>query len=1130
MEPLSPASPAHNATVMASAGTGKTWLLITRLVHLLLAGAQPGGIVAITFTRKAAAEMEERLAQRLFEMAAADDQTLDALFQQQGIMVTPENRKKARILYEALLYSQQGIRTTTFHAFCQEILRRFPLEAEVPAGFELLENSAAIQQEAWDALFSEATRSPEGALASALETLFLHCGGLFNTQNALLDFLAHRSDWWAFTDHRKDPVAYARETLRSQLRVDADTDPIRHFFSEGCQEALREYAELLSLHRTKTNMALAETLFRTLETQPITSQFTELLGIFLTRTLEPRSMRPTKTRSRAMGEKGEKRFLKLHEELCESLQQTLGQLASQQTLRLSSAWFFAGHRLVEHYQRIKEEQRLLDFADLEWKAYKLLSTAGNAHWVQYKLDQRIDHLLIDEFQDTNPTQWRLILPLLEEMAATTLEERPRSVFLVGDGKQSIYRFRRAEPRLFDAASSWLAEHLGAKCYPMDKSWRSAPAIMAFVNHLFGSGELSHFLPHFHPHETHRQDLWGRVELLPLIEADQSPQPPSRTALRNPLQEPRQPLVDQRHYREGQQIAATIQALMEERAPIEDGGKFRPISYGDILILIARRTHLPPIEQALRDAGVPYLGANRGTLLESQEIQDMEALLGTLSLPHDNLSLAVTLRSPLFACSDEELITLATERRGSWWERLLSLCPPPGSPLARAQKLLPQWRELATRLPVHDLLQRIYSEGNVPARFEAAFPQHLKPRVRANLDRFLQLALEVDSGRYPSLMHFITRLQDLRELKQDAPDEAPGHTTEPQVRLMTIHAAKGLEAPVVFLVDSASSSRQNPSWTALVNWPPDAPQPSHFLLAGRSGEADPLTRSLLEKQASEERREEANLLYVAVTRARQLLYISACAPSRGNYLGWYGIIQRQFETETNETGRILCQSGTPPKLPPQSGSSSKNKGIEPDPGLRRPLNIRPLYTEIAPSRQQLAYSGEGGDPDGRLRGIVIHRLLDLLSRNPHEKPHSLLHRVAGELALKPDSRLLIECQQEVLSVMEAPALHPLFDETRYLRTYNEFPLIYELDGRTVHGIIDRLLLEEEGVTLIDYKTHRGVSPENISSLAENYRPQMELYALGVQKLWPGKPLRTFLLFTANQTLYPISVIMDNRSER
>ncbi len=1121
MTRLAPAIPSNNATVMASAGTGKTWLLVTRLVRLLLAGARPEGILAITFTRKAAAEMQTRLTQRLYDMAAADNEHLSVLLEQQGVIAEKKNLDRARHLYEMMLHTPQTVRTSTFHAFCQEILRRFPLEAGVSPGFELLESCAALQQEAWDALFNEATMHPDAELSSALDTLFLHCGSLFGTRTALQEFLQHRSDWWAYTDNHPDPVSFASHELQSQLDIGLDKNPVKHFFSTTCRKKLLEFAHLLTRHKTKTNSEQAATLFRCLETENIEPLFPEIREIFLTQKNEPRKREPNKTRAKAMGEKGQERFVQLHDELSSAILELLQQLAAQQTLRLSSAWFLAGHRLIEHYQRIKEEQRLLDFADLEWKSYKLFNTAGSAHWVQYKLDQRIDHLLIDEFQDTNPTQWRLILPLLEEMAAGE-PERPRSVFLVGDSKQSIYRFRRAEPQLFDTANRWLIRNLNAHSYSMAKSWRSAPAIMEFVNELFGSGELNRRLPHFPPHDTHHKQLWGRVELLPLIEPDKPAAEPGTQELRNPLQQPRPPRTDQRYYQEGQQIAATIRSLTEQPVIINDGTLTRPLNYGDILILIARRTHLPAIETALRNAGIPYLGANRGTLLESQEIMDMEALLETLTMPYNNLSLAVVLRSPLFACSDRDLVALASEEQGNWWERLMKLSALRGSPLARARQRLAEWHALTGHLPVHDLLQRIYSEGNVPARYEAAFPAHLRSRVRANLQRFLQLALEVDSGRYPSLSHFLARLQELRDLKQDAPDEAPTCSGEPQVRLMTIHAAKGLEAPVVFLADSASSSKQKSGWNALINWPADQSRPSHFLLAGKKQGSDPLTHSLLEQQTGAQQREDANLLYVAVTRARQLLYISASAPGRGSEYGWYGYIREQFaeKLEDAATGGVICESGAAPDSTQHPESSSLSEAGEPDPRLHQMLHITPDSSEIAPSRQG-SHPASEGDPDGRQRGIIIHRMLELLTHEPAVGDRVLLHRISAETGISCDTPLLAECQREALSVLHEPRLRFLFDRKHYTSAYNEIPLIYELNGKTIHGVIDRLLLSDDEIILIDYKTHQHATPETVPQLANTYQQQMQLYTNGVRRLWPEKPLRSLLLFTACRSIYTIT---------
>jgi len=894
----SPSSPQLNATVMASAGTGKTWLLVTRLVRLLLAGARPDAVLAITFTRKAAAEMQTRLGERLFALASLDDQALAERLREMDIIPEAALLDRARRLYESLLQSRQTVRTTTFHAFCQEILLRFPLEADVPPGFELLDSGAEVANAAWAAMLAEAGREPESALASALERLLDYCNGLHGLQRALDSFLAHRGDWWAYTEAAEEPVRFALERLRQQLQIAPENDPLRDFFSEPRMRELGDFTALLAKHPNKGNDAALQALATARHSErPLLERFEACREAFLTKQNTPRARKASQAQAKKMGADGEVHFLALHETLSQAVLTTLDQLAAHETFHACADWYQTGAHLLHHYQRIKTEQRLLDFTDLEWRAYRLLTQSDNALWVQYKLDQRIDHLLVDEFQDTNPTQWHLLLPLLQEMAASH-GEKARSVFLVGDAKQSIYRFRRAEPRLFQAAHDWLTQRLDARGFPLHISWRSAPAIMACINALFGEhGPLAGSLRDFTPHDTHHRELWGEVTVLPLIATDADEETHNEVVgLRNPLERPREIALDDRYEREGRQIADTIRHLITTHTLIGPTAGARPVHFGDIMLLVRSRAHVGYYERALRDAGIPYLGAERGTLLESLEVSDMVALLELLITPYNNLSLATVLRSPLFACSDEELLLLAQRGSGNWYQRLHDTATTlaSDSPLARAARQLENWRALAGRIPIHDLLDRIFSEGNVLARYQAAFPEHLRNRAEANLVRFLELALEIDSGRYPSLSHFLYRLGELRENRDEAPDEAPVSGSSERVRIMTIHAAKGLEAPVVFLADSAAASGGDKPFRTQVEWPASEARPQQFLLVGKQGQQPQLVRDCLEREKGEEQREAANLLYVAITRARQLLYISGVKPRRGEGLGWYGALRQALD--------------------------------------------------------------------------------------------------------------------------------------------------------------------------------------------------------------------------------------------
>ena len=1137
-DPLLATAPDRHASVHASAGTGKTWLLVTRIVRLLLAGAAPSGILAVTFTRKAAAEMIERLNDRLAGLATDDDTALDRSLREMGETPSPILRERARRLYEALLFDPRPVRATTFHAFCQEILQRFPVEAEVPPGFELLDSDAELVDEAWDALYAEATQAPDSGIAGALEQLFDSCGTLSNTRQALNDFLGHRIDWWAFTLTAREPAAYAAAIARRLFGIDTDDDPIDAFFGGRWPALLAEFAALLGRHDTKTNREHSGAILQALALREATAEDSReaclalVTDALLTKSGEPRKRNSSKALENALGPAGCDRLLELHGLLCDALLETRDRLARRASLTLNEAWYRAGQRLLDHYQRIKREQRVLDFADLEWHAYRLLNASGQAHWVQYKLDARIDHILIDEFQDTNPTQWRLLLPLLEELAAGA-GERARSVFLVGDAKQSIYRFRRADARLLTTASDWLEARLGAQRFSLESSRRSAPAIIDCVNRAFADGPLAARLPDFPAHSTHWAELWGRVELLPPLAAPASAEADGTTAaaLRNPLLQPRPQPADDRHEEEGRIIAARIRGLVDGGTLIGPAAAARPLRYGDILILLRGRTHAGAYEKALRDAGIPFLGAARGTLLDNLEVRDLEALLNTLIAPHNDLALAQVLRSPLFAAGDEDLIRLAQTSGNGWMERLLRIAADcradDESPLARAARLLPDWSARVGRLPVHDLLDRIYHEGDVLARFEAAASPALKPRVRANLIRFIELALEVDSGRYPSLPHFVARLAELRARADDAPDDAPPESgTGDRVRFLTVHGAKGLEAPVVFLADCGRADRDRSAWGALVDWPAERDRPETFVLVGRKTGRDRVTADLLARQQEAELREDANLLYVALTRARQLLFVSAAVTADNADQGWYGLLRAQWCPQpvapdipfVHETGTPPAATAVPAIPPPAT--------VAVDPRLRERLRIAPALVRIAPSRTEASVDLRGpagnGDPDGRTRGIAIHRLLEWLSATPRRGRARLLADIARELQRDAADPELTSWLQEAEAVTQEPALAPLFDTAGYERAYAEVPLHYRADdGALIDGIVDRLLLRPDEAHVIDYKTH-VIAADQAEATARPYHDQLHLYAEGVRRLWPDRRVRASILFTHCRRLVDLDV--------
>lgn len=1126
---LNACRPDNQSTVLASAGTGKTWLLVTRIVHLLIAGVQPGCILAITFTRKAAAEMNNRVRERLRYLALADEQGLDLALAEAGLDGTPETKHKARYLYEALLQQPYAIRTTTFHAFCQDVLRRFPLEADIPPGFELSENTNQLTQQAWDALYAEANAQPQSDLGSSLETLFEQVNGPLACQKLLNRFLDHRSDWWAFTRGVPDPVAHGRASLDSLFKVKKYEDPVAKFIAHLPVETLNEFGELLGKHPTKQNLECRDNLMHALSQRNQMhpqSVFDLIKSVFFTQAGGVRARKSSNTQQQKMGVDGEARYLELHGELAIQLEQIIDRQLQKQTLTVSGAWLGAGHALVNHYQRIKTDQRVLDFTDLEWNAYLLLNHAENAQWVQYKLDQRIEHLLVDEFQDTNPTQWRLVLPLLEELASGDRQQTPRSVFLVGDNKQSIYRFRRADPRLLPMAQQWLQKHLNGQTFTMDTSWRSAPAIIDLVNRLFQTAPLNQYISNFQPHQTHHKQLWGAVTLLPLV-AKTARERQSATELRNPLTCPREQDEENRYLQEGLLVAKKIQTLVEQEVSIGQGKQARPLRYSDILILSRRRTHIQDYQAALRSLGIPYQAAGKGTLLETLEIQDMLALLKVILAPHTDLALAQVLKSPLFACSDQDLLLLAYASAGANWTEKLQLLAQQAqlsAPLLRAARLLPNWQALAQTLPVHDLLDTIYFQGEIIRRYLAAFPGHLHPRIRGNLQRFLELALEIDAGRYPSLMGFVNQLVEMGNTDQEAPDETEESSGQDRVRIMTIHGSKGLEAPVVFLVDCAAVELPGESYQPLVDWPAESKKPERFLLTGK----DSISHSLRQRQEPDEQREAANLLYVAITRARQMLFISGTEPNRSSQdsVSWYQLLQQHIGHDGSIADSSPPLDQTKPDQTPAGNSlialtnqaipSQWQKPFQAQLTADIPLSPSTITNEAADTDSQVQTS----DLFARQRGVAIHRALELLGQRPELTSEQLNLQLSGELDTESHTPWLQEAVQEAIALFNHPDYRFLFDHTCYLQAHNEIPISYKLDGRLVYGRIDRLVVTSDNVYVVDFKTQRSQANADISELAAPHLKQLDCYIQGIRQIWKNKTTVGLILFTQHRLHYRI----------
>lgn len=1088
-------NPLNSANVFASAGSGKTWLLITRICRLLLADVEPQQILAITFTRKSAAEMRARLFEKLSSWAVIDDCALTEQLNLIHEQATPEKLIVARGLYEKLIFSEQSIRISTFHAFCEEIIRAFPLESELPSSFELSEYEHVYIDIAWQKLIAKSEHKGNGKLASALQTLFEFCYGLNGTKSALISFLYARTEWLAFTAHAKDPVKYANSELIDALGNTHNIDYASMFTSDI--ENLKEYCRLLDTSLTKTHRDWSEKISHLLSiyNQDNKSQVHQLSSILLTSQNKPRKLTISKAWLKIITTEKAERLQKLHNEICNKILHIFDAQAHKQLLDANRAWFYLGNELIKLYQQSKFEQGVIDFNDLEWETYRLLQYGDHALWVQYKLGQRIKHFLVDEFQDTNPIQWQLLKPLIETSHDLNTDQQ-NSLFLVGDIKQSIYRFRGANPEIQSLAAEWSNLSMNSKQYTNDHSWRSSPAIIDTVNRIFSHPSMQTQIANFNAHSYQHNDRWGFVEIYPLIETNEKK---PQEDFRNPIISARENDEQTAHYQEGVFIAERIKQLIKDKTAIYDAFSIRPAQLDDILILSRTRAHSGELKRALTDAGIAYKTSDTEKLLDFLEIQDIIALLTHLDDPYNDLALTHLLRSPIFAIRNDTLIYLRKIAAQSWKEKLDLAIQTKQSDhqLIVAHQTLQQWKLMADRIPVHDLLNFIYSEWNIFDRYRAALPAAEAEQACSRLSQLLQQSLEVDSGRYASISRFI------RKLKKYNPNSAHTYSSSNfnAVNIMTVHGAKGLEAPIVFIADSGPLNQPADQFKALTHWPADAKTPDTFMLTCKKS-AMSMTAIEYKETINQDNSESFNLLYVALTRAKQILVITGVQAKKSTHEGWHSQCCKALDAEFCDSDMWRLEHSMAPSV---------NADIKIQEDITSPTAINPkLFEALQTDTQETTINSSVSDET--ITGIAIHKLLEILSQHKDINDGALLNRINNETDINITMQALEPLKQEAIQCLYAPELKDIFFPAKNSQVFHEVSISSSSTQREEVNIIDHMIVNNNGVWIIDYKTQGNIKKDNVKSEALKYTKQLSGYKQVVQSIYKTLPIRCSIVFT------------------
>ncbi|QQA42761.1 double-strand break repair helicase AddA [Pelagovum pacificum] len=1094
------ADPDNSTWLSANAGSGKTRVLTDRVARLLLQKVDPQNILCLTFTKAAASEMQNRLFDRLGGWAMMEAGALRQELERLGAP-QPDDPGEARRLFARAIETPGGLKIQTIHAFCASVLRRFPLEAGVSPRFTEMEDRAAdlLRRDVLDDL---AERRPE-----LVERIARHFTGA--DIGALLGEVAVKRT--LFRQPADEAVLAGLLGAEPGLTVGglldrefgADVMPLlrdlQAVLATGSSSEVKAAATLSRISgRNKVDLAVFGVLVSLLLTgKGAASPFTAKIGKF-----------PTKaTRAAHSGLSDD--LDGLMQDVEDLREPVLAQAALGRSLDLHAF----GHAFCAEYEARKLARGLLDFDDLILKTRDLLNDPALAQWVLYRLDGGIDHILVDEAQDTSPGQWSVIERLTEEMlAAGGGKDRRCTLFVVGDKKQSIYSFQGADAEAFDSMRGMFAERLTESGralveQPLQFSFRSAEAVLSLVDRTF-VGPFREGLDEDVLHRPFKDRLPGRVDLWPPVPKsdDSDPDEPWHRPVDH---------VGQSHHDVvlANQIARHIRQLIDggETIPDESGGTpvRRRLHEGDFLILVRRRRMLfREIIRACKSEGLAIAGADQLSVMTELAVKDLTALLRFLALPEDDLSLAAALKSPLFSWTEQDLFTLAHPRgERTLWQALRESDAHP-----ETRAIIDDLRRQSDFLRPYDLISRILVRHGGRRKLL----NRLGAEAEDGIDAFVGQALAYERSSVPSLTGFLAWMET-DELKVKRQMEGRGHA----IRVMTVHGSKGLEAPVVILPDTSTRRSGNPPAIWDVGEQPVWGPLSDNVPASLA----PLKRDMADADERERRR----LLYVAMTRAEKWLIVCASgdvgdSPEKS----WYNMVAAGLEEMP-----VL-----PLVTPSGEGLRYQTGDWAGDPLIDLPRQVaedvaEPLFATVTaplPAAGTVSPSALGGakvmpgETDGGTldealeRGTRMHLLLEHLPG----LDRALWSETAAALFDGEDPEGTEDLVRGAAAILDHPELSALFRDA--LAEVPVTAALAELDGRRMHGTID-LLIPGDTVLAIDFKTNR-IAPSRPEDTPDGLLRQMGAYAAALGQIYPGRTIETAILWTSVPELMrlPTSLVM------
>ncbi|MDE9450126.1 double-strand break repair helicase AddA [Aliiroseovarius sp. Z3] len=1088
------ADPQNSTWLSANAGSGKTRVLTDRVARLLLEGVSPQNILCLTYTKAAASEMQNRLFNRLGEWAMKDDAALTSALHDLGLDGS-RDLSLARQLFARAIETPGGLKIQTIHAYAASLLRRFPMEAGVSPQFTEMDDRTAKDLRA-DLL----DRMSDGPLAQHVTALSQHFTGEDMAQ-LTAEITGNRT---LFIDQPTDAQIASWFGVSPALDERAILDAL---FQPGDLRMLATLRDILATGSATEQKAAAHLTGADLSTPSF--DILDRCARFMINQKPPYSAKSGSFPTKAMRAGGCASVTSQLDEFMQRVEDAhLARIALSNVRRTTALHRFA-HHFVQLYEEAKLARGWLDFDDLILKAGAILTDPAIASWVLFRLDGGIDHILVDEAQDTSPAQWRIIDSLAREFTSGigVRDDVERTIFVVGDPKQSIYSFQGAEPAAFDQMRATFADRLsqigrGLVQMPLEYSFRSSPAVLEFVDFAMQgrSGLGGDFL-----HRAFFTDLPGRVDLWPAIE------PVTHDEDRDWHDPVDAPSPQDHRVQLAENIASDIERMIRTETIPAENGENRPVHAGDILVLVRSRKELfHEIIRACKARAIPIAGADQLKIGAELAVKDLTALLSFLATPEDDLSLAAILRSPLFGWSEDDLFRLAHPRsKGKFLWRALS---EKADQHSQTLSVLQDLRDTADFLRPYELLERALTRHGGRQKLLARLGQEAEDGI----DALLAQAIGYERSGTPSLTGFLTWLQT-----DDVTIKRQMDSVGQQVRVMTIHGSKGLESPIVILPDLA---QQKASSMPAVAKLPDGQAFYSPKSENRTEAIDAVARDLRDADIEER----ARLLYVAMTRAERWLILAAAGSiGKPDSDVWYRIC----EGAMNKAAGIECAFPTGPGKRFAAGdwpAPAVNDKAEiedcpsdlPDWLTARAETPAPSVKPISPSDLggAKALAGEdafGSTDDAKKRGRQIHLLLEHLPGIPASKWEDTTRFLLGsgdDRATDLEQSALLD---EAAGVLTDPDLAPIFARPDLA----EVPVTANLpqfSGRLLHGVIDRLIIADNDVLAVDFKTNRIV-PATPEDTPDGLLRQLGAYRAVLAQIFPERNVNTAILWTQSREL-------------